>query len=30
MGRKARVYAEQAFQIEKIVDRFEGFLGRVL
>jgi len=30
MGRNARVYAEQAFQIEKIVDRFEGFLGRVL
>jgi glycosyltransferase involved in cell wall biosynthesis len=30
MGCKARVYAEKAFQIEKIVDRFERFLGRVL
>jgi len=30
MGRKARSYAEQAFQIDEIVSRFEGFLGRVL
>ena len=30
MGRKARSYAEQAFQVDEIVSRFEGFLGRVL
>ena len=30
MGSNARRYAEEAFQIEKIVDRFAGFLRRVL
>ena len=30
MGRNARRYAEEAFQIEKIVDRFEEFIQRVL
>lgn len=29
-GTHARVYAEKAFQIERIVDRFESFLKRVL